>query len=66
MEPYILFNYCSCKQDKKKQHWGLQFSQMERDILVWPTEETRVVKVDYLQSWSQIFWSDQTEMVCSI
>ena len=64
MEQYILFGYCSCKQDKKERHWGQQFSQMERDISVWPTEKTRVVNVDHLQSWSRIFWSDQTEMVC--
>ena len=64
MERYILFGYCSCKQDKKERHWGQQFSQMERDILVWLTEKTRVVKVDHLQSWSRIFWSDQTKMVC--
>ena len=64
MKRYILFGYCSCKQDKKERHWGQQFSQMERDISVWPTEKTRVVKVDHLQSWSRIFWSDQTEMVC--
>ena len=64
MERYILIGYCSCKQDKKEQHWGQQFSQMERDISVRPTEKTRVVKVDHLQSWSRIFWSDQTEVVC--
>ena len=39
---------------------------MERDISVWPTKMTRPVKVDYLQSWSQIFRSDQTEMDHSI
>ena len=33
-----------------------------RDILVWPTKMTRPVKVDYLESWSRIFRSDQTEM----
>ena len=27
---------------------------------------TRPVKVDHFQSWSRIFWSDQTEMVRSI
>ena len=39
---------------------------MERDISVRPTEMTRPVKVDHLQSWSRIFRSDQTEMVRSI
>ena len=37
-----------------------------RDILVWPTKMTRPVKVDYLESWSRIFRSDQTEMDHSI
>ena len=31
-----------------------------------PTEMTRLVTVDHLQSWSRIFRSDQTEMVRSI
>ena len=39
---------------------------MERVILVWPTKITGPVKVDHLQSWSRIFWLDQTEMVRSI
>ena len=39
---------------------------MERVISVQPTKITRLVKVDHLQSWSQIFWLDQTEMVHSI
>ena len=39
---------------------------MERKISVPPTEMTRLVKVDHLQSWSRIFRSDQTEMVRSI
>ena len=39
---------------------------MERDSLVRPTEMIRPVKVDYLQSWSRTFWSDQTEIVRSI
>ena len=39
---------------------------MERDILVRPTKMTRPVKVDHLQSWSRIFWSDQTEIDHSI
>ena len=39
---------------------------MERDILVQPTNMTRPVKVDHLQSWSGIFRSDQTEMDHSI
>ena len=38
---------------------------MERDISVRPTEMTRTVTVDHLQSWS-LFRSDQTEMVRSI
>ena len=33
------------------------------DISVRPTEMTRPVTVDHLQSWSRIFRSDQTEMV---
>ena len=36
------------------------------DILVQPAEITGPVKVDYLESWSGIFRSDQTEMVRSI
>ena len=60
------FGYCSCKQDTKERYWGQQFCQMERDISVRLTEMTRPVKVDHLQSWSRIFRSDQTEMVCSI
>ena len=39
---------------------------MERDISVRPTEMTRPVTVDHLQSWSRIFPSDQTEKVRSI
>ena len=39
---------------------------MERDISVRPTEMTRPVTVDHLQSWSRIFRSDQTEMIRSI
>ena len=58
--------YCSCKQDTKERYWGQQFCQMERNISVRPTEMTRPVKEDHLQSWSRIFRSDQTEMVCSI
>ena len=57
---------CSCKQDRKVRYWGQQFWQMERDSSVRPTEMTRPVKVDHLQSWSRIFRSDQTEMVRSI
>ena len=60
------FGYCSCKQDTKEQFWGQRFCQMERDISVRPTEMTRPVKDDYLQSWSWIYPSDQTEMVRSI
>ena len=55
--------YCSCKQDTKERYWGQQFCQMERDISVRPTEMTRPVTVDHLQSWSRIFRSDQTEMM---
>ena len=58
--------YSSCKQDTKEWYWGQQFCQMERDISVRPTEMTRPVKEDHLQSWSRIFRSDQTEMVRSI
>ena len=57
---------CSCNQDTKERYWGQQFWQMERDISVRPTEMTRPVTVDHLQSWSRIFRSDQTEMVRSI
>ena len=56
----------SCKQDRKERYWGQQFCQMERDISGRPTEMTRPVTVDHLQSWSRIFRSDQTEMVRSI
>ena len=48
------FGYCSCKQDTKERYWEQQFCQMERDISVRPTEMTRPVKVDHLQSWSRI------------
>ena len=57
---------CSRKPDRKERYWGQQFWQMERDSLVRPTEMTRPVTVDHLQSWSRIFRSDQTEMVRSI
>ena len=60
------FGYCSCKQDTKERYREKQFGQMERDISVRPTEITGPVKVHHLQSWSRIFQSDQTEMVCSI
>ena len=56
----------SCKQDRKERYWGQQFWQMERDISVRPTEMTRPVTVDHLQSWSRRFRSDQTEMGRSI
>ena len=36
---------------------------MERGISVRPTEITGRVKVDHLQNWSRIFWSDQIGMV---
>ena len=45
---------------------GTTFCQMERVISVRPTEMTRPVKVDHLQSWSRTFRSDQTEMIRSI
>ena len=60
------FGYCSYKQDTKERYWGQQFCQMERDISVRPTEMTRPVKVDHLQSWSHILRSEQTEMILSI
>ena len=63
---FPLQNTCSCKQDRKERCWRQQFWQMERDILVRPTEMTRPVSVDHLQSWSRTFRSDQTEMVRSI
>ena len=56
----------SCKQNRKERYWGQQFWQMERDSSVRPTQMTRPVTVDHLQSWSRIFRSDQTEMVRSI
>ena len=46
--------------DTKEEYWGQKFCQMERDMSVPPTEMTRPVKVDHLQSWSRIFRSDQT------
>ena len=49
----------------KQRYWGQQFWQMERVISGRPTEITRPVKVEHLQSWSRVFGSDQTEMVCS-
>ena len=52
---HLAFGYCSCKQDTKERYWEQQFCQMERDISVWPTEMTRLVKVDHLQSCSRIF-----------
>ena len=55
--------YCSCKQDTKERYWGQQFCQMERNISVQPTEMTRPVKEDHLQSWSRIFRSDQVRSV---
>ena len=55
--------YCSCKQDTKERYWGQQFCQMERNISVQPTEMTRRVKEDHLQSWSRIFRSDQVRSV---
>ena len=60
------FGYCSCKQDTKERYWGKQFCLMETDISVRPTEMTGLVKEDYLQTWSWIFRSDQTEMLRSI
>ena len=63
---YLAFGYWSWKQDTKERYWWQQFCQIKRDISVRPTETTRPVKVDHLQSWSWIFRSDQTEMVRSI
>ena len=60
------FGYCSCKQDTKWRYWEQQFGQMERHISIRPTEMTRPIKVDHLESWSRIFRSEQTEMVRSI
>ena len=53
-------------KDTKERYWGQQFCQMERDISVRPTEMTRPVKEDHLQSWSRIFPSDKTEMFRTI
>jgi len=47
---YRALGYCSCKQDTKERYWGQQFCQMERDSSVRPTEITRPVKEDHLQS----------------
>ena len=63
---FPLENTCSCKQDRKERYWGQKSWQMERDISVWPTEMTRPVTVDHLESWSRIFPSEETEMVRSI
>ena len=54
-----------CKQDTKEQYWGQQFLSNGKGHFgqTRPTEITGPVKVDHLQSWSRIFWSDQTEMV---
>ena len=60
------FGYYSCKQDAKEGYWGQQFCQMEMTFRSDQTKMTRPVKVDHLQRWSQIFWLDRTEMVCSI
>ena len=60
------FGYCSRKQDAKECYWRQQLCQMKRDISVRPTKITGPVKVDHLQRWSQICWSDQSKMVCSI
>ena len=53
-------------KDTKERYWGQQFCQMERDISVRPTEMTRPVKEDHLQSWSRIFRTDKTEMFRTI
>ena len=63
---FPLENTCSCKEDRKERYSAQQFWRMERDISVRPTEMTRPVTVDHLQSWSRIFRSDQTETVRSI
>lgn len=63
---HCAFAYCSCKGDTKERYWGQQFCQVERDILVRPTEITGPVKVDHLEIWVPIFQSDQTEMIRSI
>ena len=55
------FGYCSCNQDTREQYWEQQFCQMERDISVLPTEMTRPLKEDRLQSWSRMFCSVPTE-----
>ena len=54
---------------QKSGTWDNSFGEAERHISVRPTEMTRPVTVDHLQSWSRIAWifrSDQTEMVRSI
>ena len=52
--------------ERKERYWEQQFCQMKRDISVRPTEMTRPIKVDHLQSWPRIFRSDQTKMVRTI
>ena len=42
------------------------FVKWKRDISVLPTEMTRPVKEDHLQSWSRMFRSDQIKTVRSI
>ena len=61
------FGYCSCK------HAGYKRALLGTTILsigkrhFGPTDRNKqTVKVDHLQSWSQIFRSDQTEVVSSI
>ena len=48
---HCAFGYCSCNQNTEERYWGKQFCQMERDILVQPTEMSRLVKVNHLQKY---------------
>lgn len=66
------FEYCVCNsQACTIYRWAalgttIDFCQMKRDIPVWMTKMTGPVKVDHLHRWSQIFWLDQSKMVCFI
>ena len=57
---YLASGYCSCKQGTTILSNGKGPSRVR------PTENTRPVKEDRLQSQYRIFRQDQTEIVCSI
>ena len=58
---HLFIVHSNCQQDTEDHYWGQQFCQNERDILVWPAKIPRLVKLDHLQSWPQIFWSEWTD-----